>query len=253
MKRGRRSAASGGSNPYTDNDVADFYSGLDYAGTYHLAVRDLPDIIARQVTGRFALDFACGAGRSTRFLTSLGFQAVGVDMSRRMLAHARRKDPTGRYALIPNGDLSSLADRAFDLVHSAFPLGNATSRERIRSILAQFKRVIAPGGRVIVIEATDALYRHEWLSFSTAAYSENARATSGALVRIAFRERMDQPVVDVLWTDADYRQSFKAAGLTLLETHLPLVDEGDPQPWISEREVAPWVIYVLASTDETGS
>lgn len=243
-------AKTAGSNPYTDDEVADFYSGLDYAGTYHLAVRDLPDIIARQVTGRSALDFACGAGRSTRLLTSLGFEAVGVDMSRHMLAHARRKDPAGHYALIPDGDLSSLADKAFDLVHSAFPLGNATSRERIQAILAQFRRVMAPGGRVIVIEATEALYRHEWLSFSTAAYSENARATSGDPVRIAFRERMDQPVVDVLWTDEDYRRSFKAAGLTLLETHLPLADEGDPLPWVSEREIAPWVIYVLTPADD---
>lgn len=241
-----------GSNPYTDDDVADFYSGLDYTGTYHLAVRDLPGIIARQVAGRSALDFACGAGRSTRYLTSLGFETVGVDMSQRMLVHARRKDPHGRYALIPDGNLSSLAGFAFDLVHSAFPLGNATSTARIRAILAQFKSILAPDGRVIVIEATEALYRHEWLSFSTAAYLENAHAQSGDPVRIAFRERMDQPVVDVLWTDADYRQCFKAAGLTLLESHLPLVDEGDPQPWISEREVAPWVIYVLASTDETG-
>jgi len=240
-----------GSNPYVDRDVADFYSGLDYAGTYHLAVRDLPEIIARHVNGRTALDFACGAGRSTRFLTSLGFETLGVDMSPSMLAHARRRDPAGRYALIPDGDLSSLAGGSFDLVHSAFPLGNATSRQRIQAILAQFRRVVAPDGRVIAIEATDALYRHEWLSFSTAAYSENARATSGDLVRIAFRERMDQPVVDVLWTDEDYRQCFKAAGLTLLETHLPLVKEGDPLPWVSEREIAPWVIYVLAVADET--
>ncbi|MEO1224098.1 MAG: class I SAM-dependent methyltransferase [Pseudomonadota bacterium] len=241
------------SNPYIDDDLADFYSGLDYTGTYHLAVRDLPDIIARQVVGRSALDFACGAGRSTRFLTSLGFDTLGVDMSPSMLAHARRKDPAGRYALIPDGELSCLDGSAFDLVHSAFPLGNATSRARIRAILAQLRNVLAPGGRVIVVESTEALYRHEWLSFSTSAYSENVHAKSGDPVRIAFRERMDHPVVDVLWADADYRHSFAAVGLSLLETHRPLVDEHDPLPWISERKIAPWAIYVLASAVGTVS
>ena len=238
-----------GSNPYVDTGLADFYSGLDYSGTYHLAVRDLPGIITRQVAGRSALDFACGAGRSTRFLASLGFKTVGVDMSAHMLSHARRTDPVGRYTLIPDGDLSSLTGSAFDLVHSAFPLGNATTVGQIRSILGQFKNVLAPEGRVIVIEPTEALYRHEWLSFSTKAYTENTQARSGDPVQIAFRERMDRPVVDVLWTDADYRRSFQAAGLTLLETHHPLADRDDPRPWVSEREIAPWVIYVLASVE----
>jgi len=31
------------------------------------------------VRGRKAVDFGCGAGRSTRFLRTLGFDAVGVD------------------------------------------------------------------------------------------------------------------------------------------------------------------------------
>ena len=236
-----------GSNPYVVADIADFYSGLDYSGTYHLAVSELPDIVARQITGRSALDFACGCGRSARLLRSLGFDVLGVDMSLPMLEHARHNDPNGSYALIGDGDLSSLSSHSFDLVHSAFPLCNATSLERIQSILAQFNRVLAPDGRVIVVEATDALYRHEWLSFSTAAFPENGDAKSGDPVRVAFRERLDQPVVDVLWTDEDYRRSFAAAGLRLLETHLPLAREDDPQPWISEREVAPWVVYVLAS------
>ena len=239
-----------GSNPYVEADVADFYSGLDYGGTYHLAVRDLPDIIAHQVAGRSALDFACGTGRSTRMLKSLGFDVLGVDMSQPMLDHARRRDPGSSYALIDDGDLSSLAGRSFDLVHSAFPFGNATSLDRVQSILVQFNRVLAANGRVIVVEPTVALYRYEWLSFSTVAYPENIGAKSGDPVRIAFRERLDQPVVDVLWTDEDYRRSFAAAGLRALETHLPLAREDDPRAWVSEREIAPWVIYVLTSADD---
>jgi len=50
------------------------------SGTYYLAYRDLPALIQQHVPGRRALDFGCGAGRSTRFLQRLGFQVFGADI-----------------------------------------------------------------------------------------------------------------------------------------------------------------------------
>ena len=83
-------------NTYDDDDRAGSYATLEYPGTYHLAFRDLPALIARHVTGTRALDFGCGAGRSTRFLKGLGFDVVGVDISASMVARARERDPDGR-------------------------------------------------------------------------------------------------------------------------------------------------------------
>jgi SAM-dependent methyltransferase len=243
----RNSTAVGG-NPYSDADLADYYSGLDYAGTFQLAVRDLPDIIARQVTGGAALDFACGGGRSTRFLKALGFDAIGADVSQRMLTNAARRDPEGTYLLVGDGDLGCLAGSAFNLILSAFPFSSTTTQDKVRAILSALRDLLAPDGRLLVVEASDALYRHEWLSFSTSAYPENAAAKSGDPVPIVFRDRMDRPVFDTLWTDEDYRRSFDAAGLRPLETHRPLARDDDPDPWISEREIPPWVIYVLAAS-----
>ena len=76
-------------NVYNDARRADAYAALEFPGTYWLAFRDLPEIIARHVTGPVALDFGCGAGRSTRFLKRLGFDATGVDVSASMIEHAR--------------------------------------------------------------------------------------------------------------------------------------------------------------------
>ena len=45
------------SNVYADSERADAYAELEFPGTYYLAYRDLPAIIAGQVTGRQALDF----------------------------------------------------------------------------------------------------------------------------------------------------------------------------------------------------
>jgi predicted TPR repeat methyltransferase len=54
-----------------------------------LAYRDLPRIISEHVKGRKAIDFGCGAGRSTRFLRRIGFDVVGVDIAEDMIKKAR--------------------------------------------------------------------------------------------------------------------------------------------------------------------
>ena len=94
-------------NVYDDVRRASAYATLEFPGTYYLAYRDLPNIIAENVTGRVALDFGCGTGRSTRFLKSLGFDALGIDISASMIALARKADGEGSYQLIDDGDFSS--------------------------------------------------------------------------------------------------------------------------------------------------
>ena len=59
-------------NCYQSATSAEAYSKLEFANTYHLAFRDLPEILRAHVKGTSALDFRCGAGRSSRFLRELG-------------------------------------------------------------------------------------------------------------------------------------------------------------------------------------
>lgn len=66
------------SNVYDDRIRAGAYARLEYPGTYYLAFRDIPAIVAEHVQGKTALDFGCGTGRSTRFLRQLGFDVVGA-------------------------------------------------------------------------------------------------------------------------------------------------------------------------------
>ena len=121
-------------NQYGDDERAGAYATLDFPGTYHLAFRDLPALLAehapgpsagarsRPDTARRALDFGCGAGRSTRFLKAQGYDAMGIDISAPMLAHARAADPGGRYELVVGADYSVLAGERFDLMLAAFPV-----------------------------------------------------------------------------------------------------------------------------------
>jgi hypothetical protein len=57
----------------------------------------------------------------------------------------------------------------------------------------------------------------------------------------------EQPVHDVLWYGADCRSAFDAAGLQVTDVHAPLASIDEPYAWVSETQVAPWVVCMLAA------
>lgn len=235
-------------NAYDDAQRAAAYAALEFPGTYYLAFRDLPQIIAQHVSGRVALDFGCGAGRSTRFLQRLGFGATGVDISSSMIEQARRADPDGSYRLIDDGDFSGLPARRFDLILSAFAFDNIAGAPRRAALLGGLRTLLSPQGRIVLLDSTPEIYVHEWVSFTTRAFAENRAARGGDRVRIVMKDGGDQrPILDCIWFHEDYLQQFAAAGVALVAQHRPLGRQAEPWRWASELSVAPWVIYVLES------
>lgn len=231
-------------NAYEDDARAAAYADLGIAGTYYLAYRDLPELIERHVTGTRALDFGCGAGRSTRFLQELGFDTTGIDVSEAMLKIARTRDPAGTYLQVRDDAATGWPDGPFDLALAAFPFDNIADRHHRQRLMAAIARRLAPRGRLLLIASAPELYSHEWLSFTTR-FPENAAAGSGDVVRIAITEGQDnRPIEDLLWYDDDYRTLFGTAGLRVLEAHRPLGRPGEPFEWATELDVAPWAIYV---------
>lgn len=238
--------ATGFVNTYADDRRAESYARLEFPGTYYLAFRDIPEIIGRHVTGKKALDFGCGTGRSTRFLENLGFEAVGVDIAAEMIAKAREADPGGEYHLVGDGGLGVIRSGGFDLILSAFTFDNIPTVEAKVSILSQLKNLTAPGGAIINLVSSPEMYTHEWESISTRDFPENCTAGDGDVVRTIITATGDfRPVKDELCSDARYREIYAGAGLEIAETRAPLAREDEPYAWVSELTVAPWVIYVL--------
>jgi SAM-dependent methyltransferase len=235
------------SNVYDDAQRAEAYATLEFPGTYYLAYRDLPAIIDKHVAGREALDFGCGAGRSTRFLKKLGFNAIGLDISRRMIQLATHADPEGCYRLVDDGDFSAFDQTRFDLILSAFAFDNIPDVARRCELLRRLARLLNDDGRIILLGSTPDIYTHEWVSFTTKDFPENRHAKSGSPVRIVMKDVTDaRPVVDVVWFHEDYMKLFAAAELDLISYHTPLGRKNEPYLWLDETSIAPWVIYVLA-------
>ena len=232
-------------NVYDDAARAESYSRLEFPGTYYLAYRDLPEILGCHVAGRRAVDFGCGAGRSTRFVRRLGFEAVGVDVSADMIRKAREIDPEGDYRLVEPARLTGLADGAWDLVLSAFTFDNIPQSDKAPHI-RDLARLLAPGGRIVSLVSTPEIYTHEWASFSTRDYPGNRDARSGDVVRIVMTDVADRrPVEDVVCTKAGYLEIYRDAGLEVAASYEPLGRADEPFAWVNETRVAPWRIDVL--------
>ncbi|HXY96705.1 MAG TPA: methyltransferase domain-containing protein [Steroidobacteraceae bacterium] len=234
------------SNVYDDAERARAYADLEFPGTYYLGFRDLPALMRRHVRGTRALDFGCGTGRSTRFLRELAFEVVGVDISPIMLAEARARDPHGDYRQVADGSLAGLGTGTVDLILAAFTFDNIPTDEQKTAALRELRRLLAPGGRLVVVVSSADIYLHEWASFSTRDYPANRSARDGDRVRIVMLDVPDRrPVVDVLCGDAHYRELFEAAGLRVVEAVRPLATGAEPVQWVSETTISPWNTYVL--------
>lgn len=240
-----------GDNCYEDARRAEAYSRLQFPGTYYLAYRDLPQIFARHAVGRSALDFGCGAGRSTRFLREHGFTAIGVDIAADMIAKAREIDPEGEYRLITGADFGTIDAGSIDLILSVFTFDNIPTMERKVETFRGLSSLLRAGGRIVSVVSSPEIYLHEWASFSTRDYPENRAARSGDTVRIVITDIDDpRPVEDVVWTDASYQEVYERAGLVQIERLRPLGDPAEPYEWVNETRIAPWTIYVLRPTAE---
>jgi len=235
-------------NFYEDSLRAASYESMGIEGTYAIAFRELALILKRLPHRGHALDFGCGAGRSTRFLKKAGFDVVGVDIAREMVARARRADSGGDYRVL-NGDdsLGGFGSATFSLVLIAWAFDNVHELSEKSRILQDLNRLLADDGSLVLIASAPEIYANEWASFTTAAYPQNRRAKTGDLVRIRIKDTEDaRPYEDTFFTDADYRRLFGECHFNLRAAHRPLGLASEPWEWVSEESTAPWVIYELS-------
>jgi SAM-dependent methyltransferase len=130
--------------------ISDGYDGWSASydqpgnGLIHLEQPLVRKLIDKLPVG-VALDAACGTGRHTEYLASLGHRVIGVDGSPGMLAKARAKLPDAEFH---QADLHQLPvpDDHVDLVVCALALSHVRD---LGPVFAEFARVLRPGGSLV--------------------------------------------------------------------------------------------------------
>tara|TARA_Y100000588_G_scaffold390191_1_gene494930 strand:+ start:1653 stop:2324 length:672 start_codon:yes stop_codon:yes gene_type:complete len=212
-------------------------------GTGFLAFRDLGTIVNKYIKGVKALDFGCGAGRSSRILKELGLNVIGVDTSIDMIDQARNTSKDINYFLIEKNCFKSLDDQ-FDLIFVSFVLMELSSKQEIKMLIKDLSNLLAENGKIILIVASDDLYNKDWLSIDTKFHS-NSDKNSGEIVSVYLSD-YGITVNDYLWKESDCEECFKQSNMLILEKLTPLGLSSDGKDWIDEYTNAPFVIYVLS-------
>lgn len=129
---------------------------------------------ARIGPGDRVLDLACGTGDLTEAAAARGARVVGVDFSRGMLRGARRR---GIAAGLVQGDALALPLRAgsADAAVCGFALRNFTA---LVPVFAELARVLAPGGRLALLEVDRP--RARWLAAAHSLYFDRIVPRIGA-------------------------------------------------------------------------
>ncbi|WP_084216245.1 class I SAM-dependent methyltransferase [Pseudonocardia spinosispora] len=94
------------------------------------------------------LDVGCGPGTVTAYLAERGVDVSGVDLSPRMIEHARRLYPACRFEVASSTELE-LADSSFAGLLGWRSLFNLP-RDVLPQVLSLFARALKPGGQLII-------------------------------------------------------------------------------------------------------
>ncbi|MEM7504679.1 MAG: class I SAM-dependent methyltransferase [Pseudomonadota bacterium] len=108
------------------------------------------------------LDFACGTGRITEVVGAMAELSVGLDVSENMIGQARLKCPQTKFII---GDITQqdIDLEPVDAITAFRFFGNAQDELRIK-VLAGLRRVVKPGGYLIVNNHRNPNSLHERLS-----------------------------------------------------------------------------------------
>lgn len=241
--------------------LSELYAKKSIKGTVYLGFRDVALLLSQSLE-RFRtkplrlLDYGCGAGFSTRYLKSLQnlfsakLEVEGVDVSEDMLKVARQMDHSGFYHKIDNHRIPFEND-SYHGIFSSFVLYEFSTKELMQKGLEEVKRVLIKDGVFIAVVGSAEAYNpaYEWVSLKTH-FAQNQNLKSGDLARV------DLPLKEgtltfqnYYWTEQDYCDVFKKAGLTLLNTYYPKGLEIEDQvlawKWKSEKIASPYYLFVL--------
>jgi ubiquinone/menaquinone biosynthesis C-methylase UbiE len=162
-------------------------------------------------------DVGCGPGHVTAFLAGLGVRAAGVDLSAEMIEQAAKRHPDLTFS---TGSMTALpaADASWDGLVSFYSLIHMIDDADLRAALAEFRRVLAAGGLLLLAVHAGEETRHlaEWF---------------GAEVDVSFR------FFDPAWLSAELeRAGFAVESLTRRQPY-PGAEVATPRAYILARAV----------------
>ncbi|HTV52687.1 MAG TPA: class I SAM-dependent methyltransferase [Steroidobacteraceae bacterium] len=128
-----------------------------YNGTIHFAQHLALAPWLRVRPGMRVLDVGCGVGRWSRLLARRGAAVTGIDLSPTMVSEARRRAQeagvAGRCRFLVQDAAGLALEERFDLILSVTVLQHILDGAALRRTVRLLASHLAPGGRLVLLEA----------------------------------------------------------------------------------------------------
>jgi ubiquinone/menaquinone biosynthesis C-methylase UbiE len=131
-------------------EVADWYGDYLSKGDSYQAQVILPNLLRMLALTKSdtVLDLACGEGFFAREFAKSGAKVIGADISPELIQKAKKAGGPILYKVAKASKLTFAKDKEFTTVACVLALQNM---DDIKSVFAEVRRVLAPGGRFVLV------------------------------------------------------------------------------------------------------
>ncbi|MGZ4233428.1 MAG: class I SAM-dependent methyltransferase [Solirubrobacteraceae bacterium] len=162
----------------------------EYANRRLLPVEVVLLVRYRDVLSRRTLEVGCGAGRILGYVTQLGGEAHGIDISPAMVEHCRSRYPAAHTQVGDLADIARSAEGPFEAVLALDNVLDVFDDADRRRVLADLRGLLAPDGLLIFSS-------HNLAYVDRGAHRDAGRTAGRGRVRGLLSEVVSRPLSNV--------------------------------------------------------
>ena len=194
------------------------------------------------LAGKKILDYGCGTGVFSRYLSSFNTEIVGVDSDAEMIHQAKNETSTNiDYFQIESANLNFLTENSFDYAIVNFVFCEIPSKLEIIEILGAINRTLKVDASLFIMNANwEKSNGKEFVSFKME-FAE--KLISGSPVHILIKSEPPISISDYFWSKADYNEVLEKSGFYISNSYEPTA-RAEQYPLLAEKTSPPYLILI---------
>jgi ubiquinone/menaquinone biosynthesis C-methylase UbiE len=197
------------------------------------------------ISGSKILDYGCGNGKFSTYLSKLGGEVVGIDVSESQLNVAKKTEDKSIVYLLDNDPKIEVAyANYFGKAVLIFVLCEISSKEKIVSILKRVHGLLKSDGELVILNPN--WDKSNGKDFLTHQMKFTPELKSGESVTTILKTDPPIHIPDYYWSKQNYLDMLKDAGFKNPTIYEPLASD-DGHEWKDEKEFPPFLIIKVSS------